>query len=164
MDELAASLLSTLKRSSAPIEAKISLFNSLKSSIKHQRIPESAQPTTIECIRLTITSQSSLSLVNAGFSALGHLIKRLTIQEQTNALFTSRANLLPLLLEKLGDVREANRIAASQALCDLWPVKQTEVEKVIREGAIQGSNARAKETGMDWVTKVRQWPASRTAG
>lgn len=156
MEELASSLLATLKRSSAPVETKLSLLNSLKSSIKHQRIPESAQPATIECIRIAITAQTSATLVTAGFATLTHLIKRLMIQEEIDVLLTQRVNLLAMLLDKLGDLKEAHRQAASQALCDLWPAKQVEVEKLIRESAIQGDNARAKEAGIEWVTKVCQ--------
>ena len=154
MDELASSLLATLKRSSAPVETKLSLLNSLKSSIKHQRIPESAQPATIECIRIAITTQTSSTLVTAGFATLTHLIKRLGIQDETDVLFTQRANLPTLLLEKLGDVKEVHRQAASQAFTDLWPLRPVEVEKIIREDAIQGNNVRAKEAGMGWVAMV----------
>lgn len=154
MDELAASVLATLKRSSAPVETKLSLLNSLKSSIKHQRIPESAQLATIECIRTAITAQTSATLVTAGFATLTHLIKRLGIQEETDALFTQRANLLPLLLDKIGDVKEVHRHSASQALTEFWGLRPVEVEKLIRETAIQGSNIRAKETAIEWVTRV----------
>lgn len=154
MEELATSLLATLKRSSAPVETKLSLLNSLKSSIKHQRIPETAQPASIECIRIAISTQTSSSLVTAGFATLGHLTKRLIIQDQTSALFSQRSNILPSLLERLGDAREAHRTAAVQALCDLWPVRQVDVEKLIKENAIASTHPRLKEAGMDWVTKV----------
>lgn len=154
MDELANSVLATLKKSSASAEAKVTAINSLKSTIKHQRIPENAQAITLECLRLAITSQASSSLVAAGLSSLGHLVKRLTLQDQTAALFSQRVNLLHILLERLGDQKETQRAATTQLFCDLWPVKPIEVEKVIREGAIEGSNVRAKIAGMQWVTKV----------
>lgn len=155
MDELATNIINTFKRSSTPIEAKLSLFNQLKSHIKHQRVPETAQTPTLECVRLAITSQLSSSLVASGFSALGHLIKRLTLQDQMSVVYSSRCNVIPALLERMGDAKESHRQAASQALCDLWPSKPTEIERVVRESAILEGHARAKESGMLWVTKVR---------
>jgi len=157
MDELATNIINTFKRSSTPIEAKLSLFNQLKSHIKHQRVPESAQAPTLECVRLAITSQLSSALVASGFSALGHLIKRLTLQDQMAAVFSQRCNVIPALLERLGDAKESHRLAASQALCDLWPSKPAEIEKMVREGAIIEGHSRAKEAGMQWVTKVTGW-------
>ena len=155
MEDLANSTLLTLKKSSASAESKISAVNSLKSSIKHQRVPEAAQATTLECLRLAITTTVSASLVTTGFSGLSHLVKRLTLQEQTSVLFAQRTNLLGILSEKIGDVREAHRTAAGQALSDLWPSKSAEVEQIVRESAIQGSNARAKVAGIQWILKVR---------
>lgn len=154
MDELATNLLSTLKRSSVSADVKVTQFNGLKSQIKHQRVPESAQSAIVECVRLAIVAQTSTTLVQAAFSALGHLVKRLTIQDQVAVLFAPRHNLLHALLERLGDPKEGYRNAAAQALGELWPARQVDVEKIVREGAIQGSHARAKEAGMQWVTKV----------
>jgi len=154
MDELATSLLATLKRSSVSPETKLASFNALKSQIKHQRVPESAHSAIVECVRLAIVAQTSTALVQTGFSALGHLIKRLTIQEHVDVLFAQRQSLLQALLERLGDVKEGFRSAASAALGELWLVRPTEVEKVVREEAIQSTNARAKEAGMLWVAKM----------
>jgi len=156
MDDLATSLLSTLKRSSVSADVKTAAFNNLKSQIKHQRVPESAQSAIVECVRLAISAQTSTTLVQAGFSALGHLVKRLTIQDQVGVLYAPRHGLLQALVERLGDAKEGYRMAALQALVDLWPARQTEVERVVREGAIQGSHARGKEAGMQWVTKVNE--------
>lgn len=155
MDELAQNVLSTLKKSSAPAETKLSVFNQLKSNIKHQRVPESAQGPTLECIRLAIASQTSSSLVSAGFSTLGHLIKRLNLQDQAHAVFTQRSGIVSALLDRLGDAKEPYRTASSQSLCDLWPIRPADVEKAIREGALASSNTRSREAGMHWVVKVR---------
>ena len=156
MDDLATSLVSTLKRSSVSTDVKTAQFNNLKSQIKHQRVPESAQFAIVECVRLAISAQTSTTLVQAGFSALGHLVKRLTIQDQVGVLYAPRHGLLQALVDRLGDAKEGYRTAALQALVDLWPARQAEVERFVREGAIQGSHARGKEAGMQWVTKVME--------
>lgn len=154
MDELAANLLSQLKRSSAPVESKLALFNQLKSNIKHQRVSESAQGPALECIRLAIISQVSTPLVTTGLSALGHFTKRLILQDQVSAIFAPRQNIVGVLLDKLADQKETHRSAASQCLCDLWTAKPEVVEKAIRDGAIGSTHARAKEAGLLWVVKM----------
>jgi len=154
MEEQAQTLLATLRKSSVPIESKLTAFNNLKSSIKHLRVPEPSQAAIFECIKLAISSQTSPTLVATGFGTLGHLIKRLSLQEQTVIIASQANKLLPILLERLGDARESHRNAASQTFSDLWPYSPADVEKSIREGAIAGHNARAKEMGMLWVVKV----------
>lgn len=154
MEEQAQTLLAALRKSSVPIETKLTSFNNLKSSIKHLRVPEAAQAAIFECIKLAISSQTSPTLVSTGFATLGHLIKRLSLQEQTTVITAQAPKLLPTLLDRLGDSRESHRNAASQCLSDVWPACPADVEKTIREGAIAGNNVRAKEMGMLWVVKV----------
>lgn len=154
MDDLARDLLAALGKSNASTETKLSLFNNVKHNIKHHRMPESAQAATIECTRLAIISQTTSSLVITGFSTLGHLIKRLTVQDQAHAAFTPRTQILPALLDRLGDSKEPYRTAALQSLCELYPARPMDVEKAVKEGAIQSNNVRAKEAGIQWVTRV----------
>ncbi|GME42215.1 Armadillo-like helical [Neofusicoccum parvum] len=154
MEDQAASLLATLKKPSAPVDQKLTQFNSLKSSIKHLRVPQECTPTIFECVRLAIAAQTSSTLVSTGFSTLGHLIKRLHLQSQTQVVTQESNQLLPILLDRLGDARESQRNAASQALSDLWPYNHPGVEGIVREGALGGTNSRAKEVAMQWVVKM----------
>ncbi|KAF2668301.1 ARM repeat-containing protein [Microthyrium microscopicum] len=154
MDEQAQNLLATLKKSSVAIDTKLAAFNNLKSSIKHQRVPDSAQPVIFESIRLGISAQTSPTLVSTAFSTVAHLIKRLALQEQTSVIAAWSPKLLPILLDRLGDARESTRNAASQTLCDLWPYSKNDVERMIKEGALAGNNARSKEMAMMWVVKM----------
>lgn len=155
MEDQAESLLATLKKSSAPIDQKLTQFNSLKSSIKHLRVPQECTTTIFECVRLAIAAQTSSTLVSTGFSTLGHLVKRLHLQSQTQITAQQSNQLLPVLLDRLGDARENHRNAASQALSDIWPYNHAGVESIVREGALGGTNSRAKEVAMQWVVKVR---------
>ncbi|KAF2089571.1 hypothetical protein K490DRAFT_36968 [Saccharata proteae CBS 121410] len=154
MEDQAAQLLATLKKTSVAVDAKLTQFNNLKSSIKHQRVPDAAQAPIFQCLRIAIGSQTSTNLVSAGFSTLSHIIKRLNLQDQTAIISSQCDKLLPLLQDRLGDARESHRIAASQALVDLWPYSHEKVEQVIRDGALVGTNARAKETAMTWLLKM----------
>jgi CLIP-associating protein 1/2 len=154
MDEQAQSLLVALQKSSVAIDTKLAAFNNLKSSIRHQRVPDSCQPTIFECIKLGISAQTSPTLASTAFSTLGHLIKRLSLQEQSNVITAYTPKLLPIIQERLGDARENLRNAASQTLGDLWPYSKEQVERVLRDGALGGNNAKAKEAAMMWVVKV----------
>jgi CLIP-associating protein 1/2 len=53
-------------------------------------------------------------------------------------------------------MREAQRTAASQALVELYPFCTGDVETMIRDEAIGGSNARAKQAGLQWVLKMHK--------
>lgn len=157
MDAQAATLLSTLKRPAASSDSKLNLLNALKSDIKHYRVPESAQAPIFECIKLAITQQASSSLASSAFSTLGHLIKRLKIQDASGHNITQLApRLFPAFHDRLGDTREPLRTSASQALTELYPFLTSDVENMIRDEAIGGSNPRAKQSGMQWVLKMHQ--------
>ena len=157
MDQQAAQLLGTLKRPAASSEAKLNALNALKSDIKHYRVPEAAQATIFECFRLAISQQASSTLAGSAFSALGHLIKRLKIQDASGHSISQLApRLFPALQERLGDMREANRTSASYALTELHPFCASDVEAIVRDEAIGGSNPRAKQTGMQWVLRMHK--------
>jgi len=153
MESDAAALLSALKKPSSNVDHRLALFTSLKSSIKHNRVPEECQPAIFECIRLAITASTSAALVQAGFSTLSHFIKRLQLQKETQIITTHASVLCSIVGDKLGDARESHRTAALQLLADLHHLCPTEVDALIHD-AIKGSNARAKDTSMSWVVKV----------
>jgi len=153
MEDQAATLLANLRKSSVAVDAKLAQFNQLKSSIKHLRVPDAAQPAIFDCVKLAIATQVSPSLVTAGLSTLGHLIKRLNLQDQGSVIGAQCGKLLPVLLERLGDARESNRAASSQCLSDLWVHSHTDIERAVL-GTLAGQSSRAKEMGMMWVVKA----------
>jgi hypothetical protein len=154
MDEQANTLLAALRKPSSNVDTRLQLFNNLKSGIKHNRVPESCQASIFECIRLAITATTSAALVTTGFSTLSHFLKRLQLQRETAVVTSQSHALLAILVDRLGDARESHRHAASQILVDLLQLCHAEVEALMH-GAMKGSNARAKETSMQWLVKVR---------
>ncbi|KAI7198017.1 hypothetical protein D0869_14641 [Hortaea werneckii] len=159
MDAQAASLLSTLKRPAAPSESKLASLNQLKSDIKHHRVPENAQATIFECLRIAITQQSSSTLTLSAYSTLGHLAKRLKIQcphGSGESIKQLAPRLFPALTERLGDLKEPVRAATCDALGELYQFLGPDVEAIVREDAITGGNARAKEAGMGWVVRMHR--------
>ncbi|KAI6866091.1 hypothetical protein KC338_g4861 [Hortaea werneckii] len=159
MDAQAASLLSTLKRPAAPSESKLASLNQLKSDIKHHRVPENAQATIFECLRIAITQQSSSTLTLSAYSTLGHLAKRLKIQcphGSGESIKQLAPRLFPALTERLGDLKEPVRAATCDALGELYQFLAPDVEAIVREDAITSGNARAKEAGMGWVVRMHR--------
>ncbi|KAG9782279.1 hypothetical protein KCU95_g10490, partial [Aureobasidium melanogenum] len=157
MDQQAQTLLTTLKRSSAASDAKLTQLNNLKSDIKHHRVPDSAQPIIFECLRVALTQQASSTLATAAFTTLGHLLKRLKIQDPDGSAIVQHApKLFPALQERLGDLRENHRNAASQAFADAWHFCAQDVEHIIRDEVIPGANVRAKDTAMHWVVRMNR--------
>ncbi|ORY07386.1 clasp N terminal-domain-containing protein [Clohesyomyces aquaticus] len=156
MEEQAAALLAALKKPSTAVDTKLQLFAHLKSGIKHNRVADGAQAPIFEAIRIAISANTSAALASTGFSTLNHLIKRLVLQNQTATLASQAHKLLPILLDRLGDARESHRNAASQILSELWPLSPAEIETMIRDSAMKGTNPRAKEMSMQWVVKMNK--------
>ncbi|TKA24878.1 hypothetical protein B0A50_06607 [Salinomyces thailandicus] len=159
MDAQAASLLSLLKRPAAPSDAKLHSLNQLKSDIKHHRVPDPAQATIFECLRLAIGQQLSSTLTLSAYATLGHLIKRLKIQDTTgsnHALVQLAPRLFPALQERLGDMKEPVRNATGFALSELFPFVAAEVEGLVRDEALTAGNPRAKEAAMQWVVRMHR--------
>ncbi|PWY77449.1 hypothetical protein BO70DRAFT_372194 [Aspergillus heteromorphus CBS 117.55] len=153
MESKAAELVSALKNSNLSIDAKIFHLNGVKSDIKQKNVPEDAVPAIFESSRLSIASQHS-SLLSAGFSTLGHLLKRLFIQDQAYLISVQARILYPILLERLGDHKERVRAQAAQAFTDLWPAASADVEHYVLETALVGKNPRAKEMSMIWLSNM----------
>ena len=153
MESKATELLVVLKNPNVSVESKATQLASIKSDIKQRIVPDGAIAPIFECLRLAIASQHP-SLSAAGFSSLGHLLKRLFIQEHHHAVASQARNLYPLLLDRLGDHKERVRALAAQACTDLWPASPAEVEHIVLETALVGKNARAKETSMIWLSNV----------
>ena len=157
MDQQATALLAALRRTSASSESKLTLLNILKSDIKHYRVPDNAQATIFDCLKIAIAQQTSSSIIPAAFSTLSHLIKRLKIQDpEGKAIHTYAPRLFATLQERLGDQRDTHRQGASQALADLWPFCPQDIETLIRDDAISGSSVRAKQEGMQWVVTMHE--------
>jgi CLIP-associating protein 1/2 len=153
MESRATELLAILRNPNTSIDSKISFLANLKSDIKQKNVPEAAIPPIFESLRLAIAAQHS-SLSSAGFSALGHLLKRLYIQEFHNVVAFHARQLYSLLLERLGDHKERLRVQSAQAFTDFYPAAPQEVEHHVLEVALVGKNPRAKEMSMIWLVTV----------
>jgi CLIP-associating protein 1/2 len=155
MDHKAVELLAVLKNNNLSIDAKVTHLLSLKSDIKQKNVPEGAVSTIFECLRLAIASPH-FAILAAGFSTLGHCLKRLYIQDQHDLVSQQARQLYPALLERLGDHKERIRAHAAQAFTELWPAAGPDVEHNVLEVALPGRNPRAKESSLIWLSSVKK--------
>ncbi|PWY81257.1 ARM repeat-containing protein [Aspergillus eucalypticola CBS 122712] len=153
MESKATELLASLKNLNLAIDAKVSLLNSMKSDIKQKNVPENAIAPIFDALRQSISSPHS-TLLSAGFSTMGHFLKRLFIQEQHSIVASQARNIYPLLLERLGDHKERVRAQAAQAFTDFWPAASHEVEQHVLGTALIGKNNRAREMSMIWLANM----------
>lgn len=157
MEPKAVELLEVLRNMNLAIDAKVSQLNSMKSDIKQKNVPENAIVPIFDALRQSISSPHS-TLLSAGFSTMGHFLKRLFIQEQHSIVASQARNIYPLLLERLGDHKERVRAQAAQAFTDFWPAASHEVEQHVLGTALIGKNNRAREMSMIWLANVSLTP------
>jgi CLIP-associating protein 1/2 len=144
--------LNTILRGDSPLDAKVQYVTIIKSGIKQHNVPEASVSQLFDGLRTATTSQHA-ALVNAGFTALNHLLTRLSRQDP-KLLSKEAARTLPLVVDKLGDHKDKFRSLASHSLVTLFSVAPADVERFIRNTAMVGKNPRAKETSMHWLLQV----------
>lgn len=144
--------LSALLRTDASLDAKVAQINALRAGMKQHNIPDTCVASIFDSVRFSMASQQAV-LVNAGFTALHNLLTRLMRQEP-RYLVKEAKHTLPLVIEKVGDAKEKYRILGSQTLTTFWKVTPMDVERVVKNTAMAGKNARAKETSMQWLVQV----------
>ena len=152
MEERAIKTLTTIK-GTGPVDNKLAHLTELKADIKHRHCPEAAVAPLFEVVRQSITTPH---LTDAGFSILGHLMKRLELQDQNALVQAQAAKTYPRLLERLADQKDRMRHRAIQALADFHSVSSAEVEQFVRDNVLVNKHATAKEAGMQWIVKTRK--------
>ena len=153
MDTLAFNALVSIKGSGSSVETKLKHLTDLKAEIKHRHCPESAVGPLFDVIRLSLANPH---LSDAGFSILGHLIKRLELQDQGSILHVQGVKTFPVLLERLADPKDRMRARATQALLEFHAIAPADVEQFVRDNVLTSKSSRAKESGMFWITSARK--------
>lgn len=153
MEAKAGELLAVFKNPNVSIDSRVAHLTAIKSDIKQKNVPEEAIVTIFDTLRLAINSQH-YSVASAGFSTLGHFLKRLSIQNQQQWILSQARNFYPVLLERLGDHKERVRAQSASIFTELWSHASNEAEYYVLECALVGKNPRAKETSMLWLSSV----------
>ncbi|KAM0225351.1 hypothetical protein ACHAQD_001285 [Fusarium lateritium] len=146
--------LTTILRGDGPLDSKVQYVTLIKSGIKQHNVPETSVPQLFDGLRAATTSQHA-ALVNAGFTALNHLLTRLSRQEP-KLISKEVARTLPIVIEKLGDHKDKFRSLASHSLVTLYGIAPLDVERFVRNTAMTGKNPRAKETSMLWLLQMHK--------
>ncbi|RPA86820.1 ARM repeat-containing protein [Ascobolus immersus RN42] len=100
-------------------------------------------------------SSAHNALYAQSFSCIGHLIRRVSLQDPTKLRGQTRET-LPLLVEKLGDSRDKYRRQAISCLIDFWKHCQTEVEKTVKELGFPNKNPRTRESCMTLLAHLHK--------
>ncbi|RSL56550.1 STU1-like protein [Fusarium duplospermum] len=146
--------LATILRSDSTLDSKVQYVTVIKSGIKQHNVPEASVPQLFDGLRAAATSQHA-ALMNAGFTALNHLLTRLSRQDP-KLMAKEAARTLPLVIEKLGDQKDKFRSLASHSLVTLYTVAPADVERFVRTTAMGGKNPRAKESAMNWLLQMHK--------
>ncbi|KAI0538020.1 clasp N terminal-domain-containing protein [Xylaria digitata] len=152
-DDQVQGLLSILKKDTT-IDAKVQYVTAVKSGIKQHNVPDTCVAPLFEGLRQASTSQHA-ALVNAGFTALNHLLTRLSRQEP-KYLHREAKLTLPLIVEKMGDQKDKFRTLAIQAMATMYSHVPTDAERFVRNAAMIGKNPRAKESGLQWLLQMHK--------
>ncbi|KAH6659791.1 HEAT repeat-containing protein [Truncatella angustata] len=150
-DQQVADLLAILRKD-ASVDTKSNAVTAVKSAIKQHNVPDSCVFPLFDALRLASTSQHS-ALANAGFTALNHLLTRLSRQEP-KYIHKEAKNTLPLIVDRMGDQKDKLRALAVQALTTMYGATPTEAERFVRNVAMTGKNPRAKESSMQWLVEM----------
>ncbi|KAG5439973.1 hypothetical protein PCK2_000665 [Pneumocystis canis] len=135
-------------------ERKIETLVGLKRFIKRNDVSLDAVPLLLDGLRMGLISANSLVAMHS-LTCLGHLIKRIVLQD-AGRLRASAGFLLPLLIDKLGDMRDKAREVALNALIELWKVIPVDVEKGIKEFGFMSKIWRTREHSLYWLLKMHQ--------
>lgn len=149
----------TILRGDTTNDSKVNYLTAIKSGIKQHNVPDALVPQLFDGLRQASTSQHA-AIVNAGFTALNHLLTRMSRQDP-KLLSKEAARTLPVVVDKLGDVKDKYRALAGQSLTTLYAVAPQDVERFVRNSAMGGKNPRAKESALHWLLEVRAEPRLR---
>ncbi|KAI1330990.1 clasp N terminal-domain-containing protein [Xylariaceae sp. FL0255] len=152
-DDQVSGLLAILKKDTT-IDAKVQYVTHIKSGIKQHNVPDSCVAPLFDGLRQASTAQHT-SLVNAGFTALNHLLTRLSRQDP-KFLIKEAKQTLPLIVDKMGDQKDKFRTLAIQAMATLYIHVPNDAERFIRNTAMAGKNPRAKESGLHWLLQMHK--------
>ncbi|KAI0419218.1 clasp N terminal-domain-containing protein [Xylaria grammica] len=152
-DDQVQGLLAILKKETT-IDAKVQYVTAVKSGIKQHNVPDACVAPLFEGLRQASTSQHA-ALVNAGFTALNHLLTRLSRQEP-KYLHREAKLTLPLIVEKMGDQKDKFRTLAIQAMATMYAHVPADAERFVRNAAMISKNPRAKESGLQWLLQMHK--------
>ena len=98
-------------------------------------------------------ASTNYTLFSASFSCVGHLIKRVTLQEPTR-IKAQCNSILPIFIDRLGDQKGRISAQAVTVLVDMYKACPVETEKAIKELAMVAKSPKVREQSLQWMVQV----------
>ncbi|KAF8453964.1 clasp N terminal-domain-containing protein [Terfezia claveryi] len=149
--EQAQDLLNLMHSNKDP-DVKTTEIQKIKGLIKQSLVQNEGIAPLCEALRIGLASTNVL-LFQHTFSCIGHLIKRLGLQDPkyVRAQF---ASLLPVFVDKLGDSKVRINAQALSCVLDMYKHLPAETEKAVKEHGMQSKSPRTREHSVNWLMRV----------
>jgi CLIP-associating protein 1/2 len=95
-------------------------------------------------VRQGLSSTNHPTIAQAALSCLTVLIKRIGIQDASR-LKAIASQILPLLIDRLGDVKDRYRELSMTCLVEYWKASPSDVEKMIKDVGFGNKSWRIRE-------------------
>ncbi|KAK6462352.1 protein STU1 [Scheffersomyces coipomensis] len=133
---------------------KLNLVNQLKTHIKKDCVDLNQVPKYIEALSIAVDIPD-LGISASGFSALSHLIKRVSMQDKSGNVLRSQSFLvLPIIINRLGDSKSSTVSSARKALEAYWFSAPNEVDDSIIDVAFKHRNTRIIIESINWLNHI----------
>ena len=137
------------------MDKKVEVLTALKSYLKRNDVDvhlvlecaymqSEAVPLVFDSVKQGLASTNHPNLAQAALTCLVVLIKRMTIQD-VSRLKAIAPQILPLLVDRLGDVKDRYRELAMNSLVEFWKASPVDVEKTIKEIGFGNKSWRIRE-------------------
>ncbi|KAG5520051.1 hypothetical protein PMAC_001127 [Pneumocystis sp. 'macacae'] len=134
----------------APHDRKLDVLVQLRRFVKRNDLD--AVPALVDALRTGLAAGSP-ALSAESVVCLAHLVKRVALQDAAR-LRTAAPVLGPLLVERLGDLRDRPRDAAHSALAVLWRSAPSDIERCIRDHGFAARSSHVREQAVRWAQRM----------
>ena len=135
-------------------DAKLRSINELKTHVKKDFVDIKQVPKYFEALSIAVDISDSGILISS-FSVLSHLVKRVSMQDSSGEVLKSQSYLvLPIIINRLGDMKANARSSAKKALEAFWFSAPKEVEKSIIDIAFSHKNPKVINESIVWLDHI----------
>lgn len=135
-------------------DAKLRSINELKTHVKKDFVDIKQVPKYVEALSIAVDI-SDTGILTSSFSVLSHLVKRVSMQDSSGEVLKSQSYLvLPIIINRLGDIKASARISAKKALEAYWFSAPKEVEDSIIDIAFSHKNLKVINESIIWLDHI----------
>lgn len=135
-------------------EEKLKAINELKTHVKKDFVDIKQVPKYVEALSIAVDI-SDTGVMFSSFSVLSHLVKRVSMQDASGEVLKSQGYLLlPVIINKLGDMKTSTRSSSKKALEAYWFSAPKEVEESIIDIAFYHKNVKVISESLNWLDHI----------